>query len=443
MPRTLNNEVDIQNVAGLDNDIRDSFTRAMLSEDENVTGVAARDYDINEFFIHSDRYLYKALTAITQGDTIVPGTNAQKFTVSKALYELYAQSADSIRDLLSNVEEGANASRNFVAGEEIIWTDGFLYKVLTTVTSGTAWAATGANPNIVLAANLTSQIQALANSLSTETTNRENADSAIVKNGAMNLAPNDATTQVVSGVTFSIDKTNSATNGIITLSGTASEAITLVLGKFKVPIGSYVLSSKADGSKARVTVEAYNGSTWKSLLASTASSDDVSFNVDYSNYDTLWISVRIDSGTNVNGVVVKPMVSVIAGEYVPYAKTNRQLTEDLDYAETFVAIPSTYHTSASANIRFMKRGNVVTCEWTGGGPKIPAAGTNYDIVDIPDGFKPQPGYTHIVQAIDLNTRTKAMYFGVNIGSRGKISICGYGTGTNDGLNCTPLITYIL
>ena len=234
--------------------------------------------------------------------------------------------------------DATSASQDYVIGDELVL-DGVLYDVTAPITTGDALATTGAGANITAADKTSTQIQTLANSLSTETTNRENADSNIVttiaKNGAMNLAPNDATTQVVSGVTFSIDKTNSATNGIITLSGTASEAITLVLGKFKVPIGSYVLSSKADGSKARVTVEAYNGNTWKSLLATTASSDDVSFNVDYSNYDTLWISVRIDSGTNVNGVVVKPMVSVIAGEYVPYAKTNREITDELSYETGF------------------------------------------------------------------------------------------------------------
>ena len=160
MARTLNNEVDVLNIASLDNDIKDSFTRAMISEDVNTTSAAARKYLEGEYFIHNDRCLYKALEEIAAGTTITPDVNAELVTVSEELVRLFAQSPEGIFEVLSNVQNGDTATRSFVKGEQIIWKDKQLYKVTADVVSGGTWVV---GTNIDLADNLTSQIQTLTN----------------------------------------------------------------------------------------------------------------------------------------------------------------------------------------------------------------------------------------------------------------------------------------
>ena len=157
--RLLNNEVDTINVGNVDNDIRDSYTRSMIAELE-PSSVASKHHLENTFFIQdSDRYLYKCLQEINIGDTITVGVNVARYDISEALYELYAQGGDVIRDVISNVETGSTASRNFAQGECILWTDGNLYEVSTSVTLGTTWTV---GTNISLVPNVTDYIKSLA-----------------------------------------------------------------------------------------------------------------------------------------------------------------------------------------------------------------------------------------------------------------------------------------
>lgn len=164
MARTLNNEVDVLNIASLDNDIKDSFTRAMITEDVNTTSAAARRYLEGEYFIHTDRYLYKALEDIEAGTIITPDVNAEVVTVSEELVRLFAQSPEGIFEILSNIENSSVASKNYVKGSQFIWTDKKLYEATANIVSGSTFVI---GTNIKLADNLTSQIQTLANNVST------------------------------------------------------------------------------------------------------------------------------------------------------------------------------------------------------------------------------------------------------------------------------------
>ena len=154
-PRVLNNEIDLLNIANQDNDIRDSFTRAMISEDEEPLDVATRDYDVNEFFIGNDRWLYKTLRPVITGETLTPTVNCFRTTLSDQVYRLFAQSPDLIREVLSNLEDGENATVNYAKGEYFIWYDGFLYKTLAALTIGTPFTV---NTNIVKCKNITDEI---------------------------------------------------------------------------------------------------------------------------------------------------------------------------------------------------------------------------------------------------------------------------------------------
>ena len=160
MPRTLNNEVDVLNIASQDNDIRDTFTREMISDDQEDLTVASRAYDVHEIFIGSDRYLYQALTTIAEGATITPGTNVKIVHISDLLYQLFSQSPVYIQEIISNIETSDKATRNYSKDQQFIWTDGELYTCTTAISLGTTLTV---GTNIAASANITEQIKALDN----------------------------------------------------------------------------------------------------------------------------------------------------------------------------------------------------------------------------------------------------------------------------------------
>ena len=115
----LNNEVSILNIANIDNDIKDASTRGMIAAEEKME-YATRNYDVNEYFIWNDRKLYKTKQQIGVGNNFVIDVNIKYIgSIATQLYELYTQSPDTIRQMISNLELTANASQAYDAGEYI------------------------------------------------------------------------------------------------------------------------------------------------------------------------------------------------------------------------------------------------------------------------------------------------------------------------------------
>lgn len=137
---SLNNEVDILTVGGVDQDIRDTYTRQSIAPTEPL-GVASIPHKINEvFYSNADRRLYKCLTDIAVGTTFTEDVNVKKATLSDMMYQLFAQSPEELMDnVLGNYEKTDVASKNYKNGETIIWKDGFFYRVVGTVNIGTPW----------------------------------------------------------------------------------------------------------------------------------------------------------------------------------------------------------------------------------------------------------------------------------------------------------------
>ena len=73
----LNNEVSIVNFGGTDNDIKDSYARSLIADEETTT-TATHPYSKGDYFIWTDRQLYKAKTDISVGDTLVLNTNVEE-----------------------------------------------------------------------------------------------------------------------------------------------------------------------------------------------------------------------------------------------------------------------------------------------------------------------------------------------------------------------------
>lgn len=145
--------------------------------------------------------------------------------------------------------------------------------------------------------------------------------------GAKNLLVNKASTQTVSDVTFTVNSDKS-----ISLSGTASADIFLKIipneDAYTLPKGSYVLSG---GRSDNIYVYLINSSSGTTIAENKSSIDDTSFTLDD---DTLIrASIYVKNGTNTNNTTLKPMLRLASDHddtYVPYAMTNRELTEKVE-----------------------------------------------------------------------------------------------------------------
>ena len=158
---SLNNEVDIMTVGGVDNDIRDTYTRAAIGMTEPLA-VASAAHRVNEvFFSAADRLLYKAIDDIAIGDTFTPDVNVVQATLSDMMYQLFAQSPELLLQyVIGNYEKTATASKTYKNNDLIVWRDGMFYRVVGTVSQGTAWVV---DSNIIAEPGLAELVSDLEN----------------------------------------------------------------------------------------------------------------------------------------------------------------------------------------------------------------------------------------------------------------------------------------
>ena len=163
-------------------------------------------------------------------------------------------------------------------------------------------------------------------------TNREltgYADNTEV-NGAVNMLPNNATTQTVNGITFTVND-----DGSVTANGTSTGYTPLVIAQhgqasfFDDFIGKPIKLSGCPSDGASNTYKLRFG------YASGNYVDDVGEGVIITptagNSNTWYVEIGISGGVTVSNLTFKPMITVPSynGDYVPYAKSNKELTEDV------------------------------------------------------------------------------------------------------------------
>lgn len=140
--------------------------------------------------------------------------------------------------------------------------------------------------------------------------------------GAKNLLPNNAVSQTINGVTFTVNS-----DGSVTANGTATELTLLFcIQKFKPNNGNYILSGGVKNG-AFVFVNENNGTTFVRNVVSIG--NDTQFTLNYSDYDNLDCGVGIESGVTVNNETFYPMIrpaSIQDDTYVPYSMTNKEMT---------------------------------------------------------------------------------------------------------------------
>lgn len=163
-----------------------------------------------------------------------------------------------------------------------------------------------------------------------------------------NLLPNTASTTTINGVTFTVNS-----DGSVSCSGTSTgDAILFVSGtswdsKASFPfVGGqqYILSGCPSGGASnsyRMAIWEYNGSTNLDHFDDTG--NGVTFTANASANGMIVI-ITIPNGVNATGMTFRPMIRLASIEddsYVPYAKTNVELSRGLiDISSSFVWNPN-------------------------------------------------------------------------------------------------------
>ena len=166
-------------------------------------------------------------------------------------------------------------------------------------------------------------------------TNQQLTESSIDWNtyselGAVNMLPNNATTQTVNGITFTVND-----DGSVTANGTSTGYTSLVIAQhgqasfFDDFIGKPIKLSGCPSDGASNTYKL------RFDYASGNYVDDVGEGVIITptagNSNTWYVEIGISGGVTVSNLTFKPMITVPSynGDYVPYAKSNKELTEDV------------------------------------------------------------------------------------------------------------------
>lgn len=333
------------NVGGNLFDVTDSSNIAPLQ----LTNFASRTYLKDRAFIMADGLLYRATVDIASGDPIVINGNCKRTTLDEILGIIETDS-----DLIAPTEDGATSSDDYSIGQQIV-RSGLLYEAIDDIAEGDAFSVGG---NIELAGTLTEQIEAIKSDLSSLNSDLSNVDIVISENGAKNLLPVTKSNEVRDGITVSINTDPTSPNyGAVTLSGTATGGTfqfdmygtsshrlfddgILKTGK------SYKISgtpSDVDGTKVYM-IFSTNGSGYVTDSGSGATID-VSEGTTGGNF-----AIYVVEGTTVN-CTFKPMITLASQpnsdyeHYVPYAKTNRELTEVVAGAVTNHIITVTANTN--------------------------------------------------------------------------------------------------
>ena len=167
--------------------------------------------------------------------------------------------------------------------------------------------------------------------------------------GAKNLLENALSSGTSQSVTYTVNANKS-----ISFSGTAAATFKICVGAINVKQGkSYTLSGGySNNVHLDLRVAASSSSTiWNNnteskpvispqesgaLLTFTANADE-----------TVYVHFRVGNGTNASGAVLYPMLRLASIEddtYVPYAKSNKELTDDISsLAARIKAIEDTNH----------------------------------------------------------------------------------------------------
>lgn len=405
-----------------------------------LTGTATREYAKNRLLILSNGLLYKTNTVINNGDSIVAGSNVSPTSLDEELAILGLTS-----NLIAPKEDGANSSDDYSVGDQIA-RSGLLYKVTATIEQGDTFVV---GNNIELAGTVTEQINALKNA-------SDNIVATMTENGAHNLLNHIATTQVIDGVTFTVNADKSITvNGTNNTDNDATFALESRLPSYPNQVsklysnGDYILDGCPNGGSVE-TFSMYVASTKNNSYyeygIDTGNGLAFTINGDDYNADSAYLGIGITIGAHVtiNNLTFYPMIRLATDTdptYKPYAMTNRELTEySLKKYWQRVYIPNTHAVYSNTYLEFNKRGHVVeACLNTN--LKKPTSGlTTLTLGNVDAELKPLIKVDAAFS--ELSADTSSHFIRIVIDTNGTITLYMYGESTANAINCPVTFTYL-
>ena len=191
--------------------------------------------------------------------------------------------------------------------------------------------------------------------------------------GAKNLLPNKATTQVVNGITYTVNE-----DGSITADGTATSNASLYLagvqsvGLYNLKKGQYILSDGNNGYSNEIYMQIHKyESPYTSYGGTRYGAKTFTLPEDVNVVARIFIA----NGVTVSNLTFKPMIrpaSIKDESYVPYSKTNSELTVGLSNLSNIQVI-----TAIANEIYIYVCGKTIMI--TFGGNYTLAAGTNIKV----------------------------------------------------------------
>ena len=151
--------------------------------------------------------------------------------------------------------------------------------------------------------------------------------------GAKNLLENNGATQTISGVAFT--KNN---DGSVTVNGTATANINYDINTEYAFEAESILTGTPSDAPANLFLYSYPVNT-PSSGGSQKTDNGTGATLDYPEANILRIRIYMASGVTASNVVFKPMIRLAAdtdSTYQPYAKTNQQLTAEINELEKAV-----------------------------------------------------------------------------------------------------------
>ena len=180
-------------------------------------------------------------------------------------------------------------------------------------------------------------------------------------NGAHNLLENTATSQVIDGVTFTVNADKSIT--VSTGSGGAT-GNAMLIWTFDLEAGSYILSSGRNDT----AWTKYSVSVYKSGVVNISDYEGGAFTLS-AKATGIECRIRVASGTVITTpITFYPMIRLASDPdttYQPYAKTNRELTDLSSFSPTSgssnLMTSATYTVPEDAWFRFIVDGRNTQC----------------------------------------------------------------------------------
>ena len=222
-------------------------------------------------------------------------------------------------------------------------------------------------------------------------------------NGAVNLLPNHGTTQVKNGVTFTVND-----DGSVTANGTATaDTYFYTLGTSSSNLENFYIDKPVTLSGCP---SGSNGNNYFLILneENTTPHADIGQGKTFTMASTTtkcYVRMKIQNGVTVNNLVFKPMLTLADmpnsdyNHYVPYAKSNKELTDIVsDYERTDIA-QTAYPAILYSDMIFIKNGNVVQAGIRG--VKTLTVGTSYSLGTLPVEYRPKINVIQFLTTSDL------------------------------------------